>query len=56
MIALNQQGLNKSFDVVILGAGFSGVLAALELPSHLKVALVDMGSEVIPVHCTCHEL
>ncbi|WP_332810914.1 L-aspartate oxidase [Sphingomonas sp.] len=34
---------NRAFDVVIIGSGAAGLSAALELPSHLKVAVLAKG-------------
>jgi len=51
---LVNKNFDPHFDVLILGAGLSGTLAALELPSHLKIALVDVGDEVIHARSTSY--
>ena len=37
------------FDVIIIGAGLAGTLAALKIPNHLKVLLIESGNEVLPI-------
>ena len=37
------------YDVIIIGAGLAGVLSALKIPPHLKVLLIESGSEVLPI-------
>lgn len=37
------------FDVIIIGAGLAGTLSALKIPLHLKVLLIESGSEILPI-------
>jgi uncharacterized FAD-dependent dehydrogenase len=48
---------NKSYDVVIVGAGPAGVFAALELTGQpgLRVAILDKGPDIDHRHCPARE-
>lgn len=37
------------FDVIIIGCGFSGVFAALKLPTNLNILLIEQGAEILPI-------